>query len=86
MSFENYFDIFILKEKKITLKEAIKIAKDNGLSEFPYDPLGYNNENSYYYCISLLELLQQEDLIREFEIKKKIPKNQIVIEEQNSLY
>jgi hypothetical protein len=78
VQFDENFKIWLTRETKITLNEAIKLAKDNLIGYFVYDPMGKYNSSSWWWCVSVLEVLQQEDLIREFEIVKGPPENQSI--------
>lgn len=76
MRFKNSFKIWLNREDTISLEEALKIAKKEMISEFIYDPLGMHNEESWWWCAAVLEVLQQEDWIREFEILEAAPATQ----------
>ena len=76
MQFEKYFKIWLNREDTISLDEALKLAKREMISEFVYDPLGLSSEESWWWCAAVLEVLQQEDWIREFDILKEAPKDQ----------
>lgn len=77
MQFEKYFKIWLNREDTITLEQALAIAKRE-LLDMVYDPLGIGGPESWWWCAAVLEVLQQEDFIREFEILKEVPKNQTV--------
>lgn len=77
MQFEKYFKIWLNREDTITLEQALAIAKRE-LLDMVYDPLGISGPESWWWCAAVLEVLQQEDFIREFEILKDAPKNQTV--------
>jgi len=84
--FEDYFIIWLNKEDKISLEEALKIAKREMISEMVYDPLGLGSEKSWWWCAAVLEMLQQEDFIREFEIVKEAPKEQEIESKSGVIY
>lgn len=86
MRFEKYFRIWLTREKKISLEEALKIAKREFISGMVYDPLGLGNAKSWWWCAAVLEMLQQEDWIREFDILKKAPKDQQIKAEAGVVY
>lgn len=85
MRFEKYFKIWLNREDTITLKEALAIAKREFL-DMVYDPLGINNSTSWWWCAAVLEVLQQEDFIREFEVLKEAPKNQTISSKAGVIY
>ncbi len=62
------FLINLTLEQTISMDEAIKIARKAGLAEFVYSADGIYSSESWYWCAEILEILQQEDLIREYEI------------------
>ena len=86
MRFEKHFTIWLTRESKISLEEVLKIAKRELLSDFIYDPLGIGSEKSWWWCAAILEVLQQEDWIREFKIVKKAPKDQQVESKAGVIY
>lgn len=75
MQFEKSFKIWINREDTISLEEALRIAKRE-LCDMVYDPLGIDGSDSWWWCVAVLEVLQQEDWIREFNILKEAPKDQ----------
>lgn len=77
MQFEKYFKIWLTKKETISLKEALAIAKRE-LLDMVYDPIGIQGPKSWWWCVAVLEVLQQEDFIREFEILEDAPKNQMI--------
>jgi len=86
MKFEDSFIIWYTREEKITLVEALKVAKREGVSDLVYDPLGIGNAESWWWCVAVLEVLQQEDFIREFDIVKPAPEDQQVESEEGVVY
>jgi len=86
VQFEKYFKIWLLQDEKISLEEALKLAKREMISDFVYDPLGMCNEKSWWWCVAVLEVLQQEDWIREFEIIKPAPKEQQIEAKEGVVY
>ena len=72
MQFKDSFKIWLTREKEISLKEALKLAEEFEIQEV-YDPLGIYGPDSWFWCAAILEVLQQEDIIREFKILKKSP-------------
>lgn len=78
MRFEKYFKIWLNRKDTISLEEALKIARQDMIPEFVYDPLGIGGPDSWWWCAAVLEVLQQEDWIREFDILKEAPKDQQV--------
>lgn len=86
MRFEDSFKIWINREDTITLKQALKIAEDESISDFIYDPLGFHNKESWWWCAGVLEVLQQEDWIREFDVIKEAPKSQRVESKAGVIY
>lgn len=85
MQFEKYFKIWLNREDTITLKQALAIAKRE-LLDMVYDPLGISGPKSWWWCAAVLEVLQQEDFIREFEILKEAPKDQMVESKVGVIY
>lgn len=85
MQFEKYFKIWLTRKTTITLKQALAIAKRE-LLDMVYDPLGYDGPKSWWWCAAVLEVLQQEDFIREFEILKDAPKNQMIEAKAGVIY
>ncbi|KKL84109.1 hypothetical protein LCGC14_1968010 [marine sediment metagenome] len=86
MLFEKSFTIWELQDKKISLKDALKIAERELISDMVYDPLGIGNETSWWWCAAVLEVLQQEDWIREFKIVKEVPKEQQIESKEGVIY
>ncbi len=86
MRFDKSFKILKVRDEVISLDNALTIARENGVDGFAYDPLGMHNAKSWYYVISVLELLQQMDLIREVKILKSAPSDQIIVEETGAVY
>lgn len=78
MGFEKYFKIWQTREDLMSLEDALHLAKQEHISDFVYDPFGLNDKESWWWCAAVLEVLQQEDWIREFEILKEAPKDQQV--------
>lgn len=86
MRFSKYFKIWFVRDKEISLEEAVKLApKFNIYPEMLYDPLGLYSAESWW-CAGLLELLQQEDVIREFEVVKPAPDDQQIESEPGVIY
>jgi len=85
VQFEKYFKIWLTRETTITLKQALVIAKQE-LLDMVYDPLGISGPKSWWWCAAVLEVLQQEDFIREFEILKDAPKNQMIPSKAGVIY
>ena len=83
---EEFFEVWLLRDEKITLKVALQIAKDNNISDLVYDPLGIYDATSYWWLIAVLEVLQQEDFIREFEVLKDPPVGQEMTSEAGIIY
>ena len=86
LKFEKYFTIWELRDKKISLEEALKIAKREFISDLVYDAFGLNSEESWWWCAAVLEVLQQDDWIREFEIVKEAPKDQQIESKAGVIY
>lgn len=87
MRFEKYFKIWLTRKERISLEEAIKLApKFDIYPGMLYDPLGKYNTESWHWCVGLLELLQQEDIIREFEIIKPVPDDQQIESKPGVIY
>lgn len=86
MRFERYFKIWLNREDVISLKEALKLATKEMISEFIYDPLGINGPDSWWWCAGVLEVLQQEDWIREFDILKQAPEDQQIEAKAGTVY
>ncbi|KKM48097.1 hypothetical protein LCGC14_1558040 [marine sediment metagenome] len=86
MLFDDSFTIWELADKKISLKEALKIAAREFISDMVYDPLGLGNEESWWWCAAVLDVLQQEDWIREFKIVKKAPEDQQIESKEGVIY
>jgi len=84
--FDDSFTIWELADKKISLKEALKIAAREFISDMVYDPLGLGNEESWWWCAAVLDVLQQEDWIREFKIVKKAPEDQQIESKEGVIY
>lgn len=85
MQFEKYFKIWLTRKDTITLKEALVIAEQE-LLDMVYDPLGIGGPKSWWWCAAVLEVLQQEDFIREFDILKDAPKNQTIESKAGVIY
>lgn len=85
MLFENFFKIWINREDTITLEEALKLAKRE-LCDMVYDPLGIHGPDSWWWCAGVLEVLQQEDWIREFDILQEAPMDQQIEAEAGVIY
>lgn len=87
MRFSKYFKIWITRDKQISLEEAVKLApKFDIYAEMLYDPLGRHSAESWWWCEGLLEVLQQEDIIREFEIVKPAPDDQQIETRGDRIY
>ncbi len=86
MRFEKYFIIWETRKTKITLEQAIKIAKREFITDMVYDPLGLSTIDSWWFCAGVLEVMQQEDWIREFEIVKEAPKDQQIESKEGVVY
>ena len=85
MQFEKYFTVWQTREDKMSLEDALKIAKRE-LLDMVYDPLGIGGPDSFWWCCAVLEVLQQEDWIREFEIIKEAPKKQKIESKEGTVY
>ena len=85
MRFEKYFIIWQTREDKISLEDALRIAKQEIL-DLVYDPLGIGGPESWWWCVAVLEVLQQEDWIREFDIVKQAPKSQKIESKTGVIY
>ena len=72
MQFEKYFKIKNVSGKVISLGRAVQIAKKKYLDNV-YDPLGLEDERSWYWCAALLHLLEQEGLISGYKILRRSP-------------
>lgn len=73
-------DSFLIQEKEdeyIFLADALKMAKD--FSEYVNDPIGKRNEESWYWCASVLGELERRGLLHSFEVIKQAPKEQQAI-------
>ena len=86
MQFDDYFKIYVTRDDTISLEEALKIAKANWIADMVYDPLGYNSDLSWWWIAGVLEVLQQEDLIREFKVLKEAPAEQQIESEEGVVY
>lgn len=87
MRFSNYFKIWLTRKKLISLEDAIKLApKFDIYPEMLYDPLGKFNAESWHWCVAMLEVLQQEDIIREFEVVKPAPSDQQIESKSGVIY
>lgn len=76
MRFSDSFKIMELPGEEISLAQALKLARDDDFTDLLYDPLGIDGPASWWWCATVLEKLQQEDLIREFEVLKEAPADQ----------
>ena len=85
MRFENSFKIWVNREDTITLKKALKIAKRE-ICDLVYDPLGIGGPDSWWWCAGVLEVLQQEDWIREFDIQEEAPIDQQIESKAGVIY
>lgn len=87
MRFEKFFKIWLTRKELISLEAAIKLAPEFDIyPEMLYDPLGIYNAESWWWCAGFLELLQQEDIIREFEILKDAPSDQQIESKAGVIY
>ncbi|KKN28924.1 hypothetical protein LCGC14_0849220 [marine sediment metagenome] len=86
MLFDKSFIIWELSDKKISLEEALKIAKREFISDMVYDPRGFGDEKSWWWCAAVLDVLQQDDWIREFKIIKEAPKDQQIESKKGVIY
>jgi hypothetical protein len=86
VQFNNHFTIWINREDTITLDEALVIAKKESVSDMIYDPLGLYNEKSWWWVAGVLEVLQQDNFIREFDIVKPAPKDQQIESVEGTIY
>jgi hypothetical protein len=71
--FEDSFEIWLTKDKRITLSEAIDIGKRELTAYLVYDPLGVYGPDSWYWCSAILEILVQDGFIKSFKILKESP-------------
>lgn len=78
LRFENSFKIYQTRTDQILLKTALRIAREHNVSQFVYDPLGMFSAASWWWCAAVLEVLQQEDIIREFEVIAGAPADQSI--------
>ena len=86
MRFSSSFRIWLTRKEEITLEKAIKIAKRELITDMVYDPLGIRGPDSWWWCAAVLEVLQQEDWIREFEILSDPPVEQQIESEPGVIY
>jgi len=76
LQFEDSFQIWKDKTSIITLSESLKMADENTNAQFIYDPLGMSNSDSWYWCASVLDMLEESHLIHSFKIMKQAPNEQ----------
>jgi hypothetical protein len=85
VQFEDSFKIWINREDTISLTKAITLARKNEC-DLVYDPLGIDGPDSWWWCVAVLEVLQQEDFIREFEVVEEAPSEQVLEVDDNVIY
>jgi len=51
-----------------------------------YDPIGIKGPESWWWCAGVLEVLQQEDFIREFEVVAEAPGDQQIESKPGVVY
>lgn len=77
----------LIGKELISLEDAVTLApKFDIYPEMLYDPLGMHTAESWWWCAGLLELLQQEDIIREFEVIKPAPSDQQIESKSGVIY
>jgi len=75
MKFSDSFRIYFLRNKTISLEQAIDTARKNNV-DFAYDPIDIYGPDSWYWCAGILDVLQQEGFIHGYDVLREAPKVQ----------